>query len=475
MRSEILRLDDVTCRENGVSQLRHFNLQIFRGEVMGLMALDAHGIEALLALLQDNTPIHFGRVYYQETLVGSHIYSRAVPDAPAVVERQGRLIESLSVGDNIFVLGGGARRRWVVRTKPLREQLRLLEERLGLEIPYQQPAESLRFFERCAVELLRAVVSGAQLIVVRDVGRYMTGDDVARFHRMIRHFAAGGTAFLYLSGNSGEIADVCDRMALMRGGSVAKVLDRRQLDAGNLDWLVRQVADVRRDTARPLPSRAPVRLAFRALTTECFRDLALEVRAGECLAIRDEDAGLLPGLRRLVTGQEPVRAGEVLLCGKPVRRPLVRCRGFAYVAENPAASMLFRHMDGMGNLTFGLRTGTRRLAAVRRSLRQELDGALGGLFEKTLEELTVPEQYTLLFYRVLLQRPQVVFCEQPYWKSDMDLERHFARLVQLLRDHGIAVVVVVGGRYDSFPAADRTLAYRHRRLVELAECTKSEK
>lgn len=41
MKTEILRLDNVSLQMSGIMQLERFNLQIFSGEIMGLMALNA--------------------------------------------------------------------------------------------------------------------------------------------------------------------------------------------------------------------------------------------------------------------------------------------------------------------------------------------------------------------------------------------------------------------------------------------------
>ena len=55
MKTEILRLDNVSMQMSGIMQLERFNLQIFSGEIMGLMALNAHGVSSLVSLLQSNT------------------------------------------------------------------------------------------------------------------------------------------------------------------------------------------------------------------------------------------------------------------------------------------------------------------------------------------------------------------------------------------------------------------------------------
>lgn len=57
MREEVLRLERVTCLEQGVVQLENFNLQIFRGEIMGLLAVNSHGLNTLLHLLRRKLPL----------------------------------------------------------------------------------------------------------------------------------------------------------------------------------------------------------------------------------------------------------------------------------------------------------------------------------------------------------------------------------------------------------------------------------
>ena len=146
MKTEILRLDNVSLQMSGIMQLERFNLQIFSGEIMGLMALNAHGVSSLVSLLQSNTPVHFGRVYYCEQLVNSHIYSRTTPNEIVVIEQKSHLVNGLTVGDNVFVLSG-VERRWLLHTQSFRGRLQELEQAVGVDIPCNRQVEELSLFE----------------------------------------------------------------------------------------------------------------------------------------------------------------------------------------------------------------------------------------------------------------------------------------------------------------------------------------
>ena len=140
----------------------------------------------------------------------------------------------------------------------------------------------------------------------------------------------------------------------------------------------------------------------------------------------------------------------------------------AYIAENPSQMMLFQDMSYLRNLTFCLPRQIDswfRRRSIYRSLRRELTPELGAVFDKDIRDLNTQEKYALIFRRVLLQQPRVVFFEQPFWGNDVLLQQYIERQVQLLLAQRIAVVVLIVGIYDAFPLAERTLIYKNGHLL----------
>ena len=63
MKKEVLRMQRVTYVENDITILDNLNLQIYAGEVMGLLPLDSFGLNKMLELMQKNLPILYGQIY----------------------------------------------------------------------------------------------------------------------------------------------------------------------------------------------------------------------------------------------------------------------------------------------------------------------------------------------------------------------------------------------------------------------------
>lgn len=469
MKQEIWRMDNVTNELYGITQLRQFNLQIYAGEIMGLLPLNSNGVDALLELLQRNTPLHFGRVYCDETLVNSHVYCKQTPNPVAVIEKRSHLVEGLTVADNVFVLNR-TNHSLIVRPNHFRQRLKELEEAVGVDILCGCLVKDLNFFERCIVEVMKAAVSNNKLVVISDISHFMTGTELRKLHQAIRYFSQKGTSFLYICNNWHETAEICDRVALMYNGTISKVIRNQEMQEGYVEELIRQIAGVTTEQLHSAGLEREVCFQVEGLSTSLFHDLSFHVHRGECLVIYSESQNFLDCIRKVITGDEPIYKGWISVEGKRTRGPLIREKKVGYLAENPAHSMLFPDLSNVENLTFGLMDQIQirwNRKNIYKSLKIELGDEIGtAVFEKELSDLSVYDRYALAFYRLILQHPQVVFCEHPFFGNDVSLRSHVMNLVHQLLEHQIAVVVLVVGLYDTFPLSDRNLMYCNGEMIE---------
>lgn len=115
----------------------------------------------------------------------------------------------------------------------------------------------------------------------------------------------------------------------------------------------------------------------------------------------------------------------------------------------------------MDNLCFGL---YRRMDSVwydrriRESIRMEYGPILGEeVFSMQMKELTEMQKYQLVYTRVLLQKPKIVFCIQPFKGADMSHRMFIWKMMEMLLNRGIAVVVIAVNLADSMSFARRLL------------------
>lgn len=464
MREEVLRLERVTCREQGVVQLENFNLQIFRGEIMGLLAVDSHGLNTLLRLLRRRLPLERGYIYYRERQInawGSQLPDHTPPRI-GIIENRSSLVSGMTVADNIFVLRPSFK-SWLIRPRLLRTQLEPALKKLGADFSPDELVERLSPFQRFVVEMLKAVLGGCRLIVLREASTFISDADLSRLHGIIRDLAREGVAFLYIGYHFEELQGLCDRTALLMNGTIPKVLLRGEP-------LPRCGAACRQPAGReeiPVPA-GPAAFQACHVTGGKVRDLSFSVRPGECLVLQDLDNQIFGDLLDLLTGQRPLEQGHFVLDGASF---VPACtREVAVLLEHASSSMLFSDMSVLDNLCFTL---DHRLPEVWRSnrLRRGIQQACGDLLDPALfslwpGQLTTSQKYDLVYARLLLQKPRVVFCVQPFQGADMELRLRIGDHLERLLAQGTALVILAMNLADSLALAHQLIRIHRGGLYE---------
>ena len=161
-------------------------------------------------------------------------------------------------------------------------------------------------------------------------------------------------------------------------------------------------------------------LKIQNLVQESIRNLSLSLYSSECLILLDLDNSIIPSLITLFRDKKLPEKGSLSLSGYSL---LKAGRYFAFIDEKPTRSNLFADMNYLDNLCFMVDNRipffwTRR--RFQRSIRREYLPLLGPVIDApSLTDLSLPELYELVYHRILLQNPRLVFCVQPFAGIDM--------------------------------------------------------
>lgn len=467
MREEVLRMTRVTYQDQGGTPLRDFNLNIFAGEIMGMIPLNGgHGMTALMEVLRKNLPLQSGNIYYREEQINSWRAPLPRYNRIGVIQSSSCLVEGLTVADNIFVLRP-AFKSWLIRSKLLRQQLQPILDKFDPDISAGAYVDDLTHFQRFVVELVKAVVAGSRLIILRDVSTFISDLELSRLHDILRYYAGEGFSFLYLGFHYEELAQICDRTALFSNGRIIKVLEHEWIGApASFDNIVRRQLE-RHHGREGLP---PV-LTVTELSGGAVEALTFSVAPGECVVLQNLQNRIFHDLVRLFTGELPIESGTIRLDGAPYRPG--RNRKIAVIGERPDRSMIFSQLSYLDNLGI---TVDHRLPElwlsdrVQQGLRKECEKKVGAeVFELPTDRLSTQQKYDLVYQRILLQNPKVVFCIQPFQGADLEMRIHIWRLLEQIMEKKIALVILAINLADSLSLASRLIRIRQGEPPETYE------
>jgi len=460
MRNEVLRIQNVTVVQDGVTLLDDFSLHIFQAEIMGIICINTNGQDYLMRLLEQNAPVQYGRVYFNERLVDSYQGSFIADNKVAVIEQKSRLIENLTVADNVYVMRKRFK-KYVINSHVLEQQLDMFTHEADIELDGARLVSDLPPCERYVTELLRAVVSGAKLIVIRDISNVLSTADLMKFHSLMRYYCSKGFSFLYICSHHEEAFKVCHRMGVMRDGRMLKVLDKSQFTSENMiPFYIDEFSKIKQERVKVRSDDAI--LEFKDLCADDIKQLTFSIPRGQCTVVLDMDNTVINNLIAVISGYLSPISGEIFLKGKPYTQWMAKHalqNGIAIIQENPVKTMLFPEMSYIDNLCF---LADKKLNPVRlnnrfvKSVEQEYESFLGqDIYASDITKLSKESLYNLVYYRVHLYRPDIAFCIQPFINADMYLRRHIIELINQLKKRGITVVMLVTNIADCLAIADR--------------------
>ncbi len=400
-----------------------------------------------------------------------------------IVQQELSLVPTMSIAENA-VLGEYPRRAGFVQRQKLRRRGEQLVELVGLKRPPSALVEKLPFAERQLVEIGRALLANARILLLDEPTSALSPAEVDRLLALLRDLS--GTAVVYVTHRLGEVSAFCDRATVLRDGDVVGTHD---LKTTSVDALVRQMVGREVDLlARRVPltgsALGGVVLEGKHLAGPGVHDASIAVRAGEVCGIGGFVGAGRTELLRLLAGLARPTGGTIHVEQRPVRFrsrfDAVR-RGIAYVPED-------RHAEGLA-LALPCRDNAvapslRELAVLGLSEPRRADRWARAILRNSdvrppdpalaARQLSGGNQQKLVVGRWTPLSPRVFLLDEPTRGVDVGARSEVHRVIDELARSGAAVVVVSSDLPELLTLADRIIVMREGTTVgELSygQCT----
>lgn len=471
MREVMVRLQNVTLTAGGEKYLDNMNFYMLKGEIMGFIASKGKGRGEFIELLQKNSPIEQGRVFFNGEQVNSYLHSPGDRNKVCVIGKKSSLIEGVSVTDNLFVIRKGFK-KFIIRDQVLREQSKRLSGELGLTVSLDKNVNQFTTLERCDAELLKGCLMGCELFILIDPGEFLVQRELERLYERIRGLRDRGIAILYVCNHHEEAFEIADRVSLYSSGRIKKVFEQAEMTDGAIAPYILSFDEFQTKKIRPDTNKL---LEFVNVHSKNVDGLSFSVKEGECVTVLDTDNFYAEEAVRILIGEEAVLDGTIFYGGRPYHPQKERDflkNGIAVIPENPIQTYLFQEQSYMENLTFLLdkKLGRSRIkGSYLKSVRQEYrERSKGGIDETDIRNLDIHQLYGLVYFRVLLYHPKLAVLVQPMAYGDMLCRRCILELIQMLKDGGITVLILAGSISDNLHVSDRLAVLKNgKAMLEL--------
>ncbi len=445
------------------------DLDVAGGEIVGLLGENGSGKSTLMKVLYGITRADAGGILLRGRELSGHDPKTAAAAGIGMIHQHFMLVDAMTVAENVM-LGWDEAGRWL-RRRDIAGRIREASARFGLDLDPDQAVAGLSLGRRQRVEILKAVLRGAELLILDEPTSNLSPPEVAGLLGVLRQLRADGRGIVFISHKMAEVRDVCDRVVVLRdgrvtgGGPVAATTDAA------LAMMM-----VGRDLSAPL-TRAGAAPGRPLLTVEGLggpglggpglRAVSFTIAAGEVLALCGVDGNGQTELAEALSGLTPPAAGRIVLDGRDITRASVAARmaaGLAYLPADRARTSLVQAMtvaENIGLRDMGRPPFSRARVLDGRALRRAAEQAIARYEIRApgpgqlVRRLSGGNQQKIAVAREIARAPKVLVAAQATWGLDPGATRFVRERVLALRDAGAAVLYISSELEEVLALGDR--------------------
>jgi ribose transport system ATP-binding protein len=382
----------------------------------------------------------------------------------------------LTVAENVF-LGSELRGRFpftIDRKKIIAETARLASA-FDFCIDPTAVVEELSTGDCQVVEILKALMRDASIIVMDEPTSSLSETESARLFEIIRGLRKRGITIIYISHRLEEIVGLADQISILRDGKLVHSGSMAKLDIPRIVHYM-----VGRELKEFFPERrvsiADVCVKVENLSSEKgLGDICFDIRRGEIVGM----AGLVGAGRteiaRAIFGIDKKTSGTIELDGKQLKinSPTdAISNNIAYLTEDRKRTGLCLELPCSWNITLPnlVEMGMKNIikpakeAEVVEDIASRISIKWSGP-QAPVDSLSGGNQQKVLLARWLLANSTFFIFDEPTRGIDVGAKKEVYTLLNKLAEQGKAILFISSELDELFGMADRILVMRRGRIV----------
>lgn len=472
----LLKLEDVSKEFPGVKALQGVRLELRAGEVHAVCGENGAGKSTLMKIISGVYQRDAGDMLYKGQSV--HFTSTLQSEAAgiAIIHQELNLVPHLTVAENIY-LAREPRRGFMVDRRKLREYSKRCLDRLGVDIDPDAQVRTLSVAQRQMVEIAKALSLDASVLIMDEPTSSLTEQEAQLLFRVIRDLKREGTGIIYISHRLDEMAEIVDRVTVLRDG---RYISTDDFHAITVDDIVARMVGRSLDEKFPAPTRRPsqdVIFSVSGLTRDgVFSDISFDLRRGEILGF----AGLMGAGRtevaRAIFGADPFDSGTIALEGRElvIRNPQSAIEaGIAYLSEDRKAEGLAVKMSVDANLMLAnMDAVANPFGVIDRELHRQSSQHYVDLLNIRTPSLSQPvrllsggNQQKIIIGKWLFRQPKIMFFDEPTRGIDVGAKLAIYRVMDELAAKGIGIVLISSELPEILGLSDRVTVFHEGRIT----------
>ena len=454
---------------------RNVNLSIERGVIHGIVGENGAGKSTLMSILYGFYEADAGEIRINGQPVRIRSSREAISHGIGMVFQHFMLVPPLTVLENVM-LGADGGPLLASGANAVRKKLAILGKEYGLEVDPDAIVGELSVGLQQRVEILKALVRGADILVLDEPTAVLTPAEADQLFEMLRVLKSEHKTIVFITHKLREIMALTDRVSVMRRGEIVATFDSAKTSPPELaDAMVGRKVILKIDKGEAHPGK--VALEVRDLIVRDDRDVvrvngvSFVLREGEILGVAGVAGNGQSELLEALAGIRPLAGGEILIDGEPMppaaHNPHAeRLIGIGHVPEDRHRMGLVMPFEACESAMLGFQYEPvygKGVLLNRRAIIADADKKMEAFDVRPRAPLLKTANFSggnqqkLVLAREIERNPKIMLVGQPTRGVDIGAIEFIHKRIVAQRDAGKAVLLVSVELDEIFALSDRII------------------
>ncbi len=287
MSKELLKMEKICKTFSGVIALNDVDFSVNEGEIRCLIGANGAGKSTLMKVLSGAYTKTSGKIFFN----GQEI-DKADPKAirdlgVAIIYQELSIIDSLSVGENIFLNNKKYfKKNSVINWKEINEDAKKLLEAYDIKINPNILVENLSIGHKQLIEIIKAIATDAKLIVMDEPSATLSKKEYKTLLNIINKLHDNNITIIFISHRLEELYEIGETVSVLKNGEHVFTGSLKTLHIDDLvKYMIGKTVINERKISNPNYKNNKNILEIKNITTHKLQDLSLNIKKGEIRGI----------------------------------------------------------------------------------------------------------------------------------------------------------------------------------------------
>ncbi|MDJ0784974.1 MAG: ABC transporter ATP-binding protein [Desulfosarcinaceae bacterium] len=465
-----LEMIDISKSFHDVRANDRINLKVSSGEILGLLGENGAGKTTLMNILYGLYQPDSGEIRINGRPATIDSPRASIEHGIGMVHQHFMLVQNHTVIENIAL--GYARAPGLFPQKKIRRHIVAFSKKFNFNIDPDKKIWQLSAGEQQRVEIIKALVNGAGLLILDEPTSVLTPQETRDFFLILERMREDGQMIILISHKLDEIKNLCDRVTVLRKG---RVVGHAETDGLDKRALARMMIgrDVVFSFSREKMPREEKVLEVTDLTVDgdkgypVVKGVSFDVYRNEIVGIAGVSGNGQRELVEAITGLRISRKGSIRVNGVDITNQSPRKihnNGVSHVPEERIrfgiAPNLFVYENAILKQHHQKKFSRRaflaygRIKAHTKQLIKDFQVATPSIHVQT-KNLSGGNIQKLILGREIADKPDLLVASHPTYGLDVGATEYLRNQLLKRREEGGAVLLVSEDLDEIFELCDR--------------------